>query len=498
MIAGSTAPATRGARSARVDVLVIGSGAGGAVTAFSLAERGRDVLVLEEGLRHGLEDYGAPASVAMPRLYRRRGMTPLMGGVPIGYVEGCCVGGSTEINSGFWHRVPPETLLRWQAQYDLADAGVDELRPHFEWAETLVGVGLHGAPWPPSTAVFARGAERMGWSAQEIPRTAPGCQSTNACASGCPTGAKRGMSRSLLPRAEVAGARVLPGCRVRLLLTDQGRVTGVLAEVRDPGGGGTLVRIDAEHVIVCGGATETPALLRRSGVRLHVGDTLRIHPMLKVVGRFPETIDAHRSVLPLIQVKEFGPEITLGGGFFTPGHLAMVLSETWPEAKHAMSDLRRMGTYYVAVRGAGTGSVRSSFWGEETLLSHELHDEDVWNLSKGTGRLAMLLLAAGAEEVYLGVHGVPPIRRERDAVRWLDDRLPRAALSLTTVHAFSSCPMGERRDRCAADSFGRVFGFENLWVNDSSMLPDSPGVNPQGTIMAFARRNALRFHEERS
>jgi len=66
------------------------------------------------------------------------------------------------------------------------------------------------------------------------------------------------------------------------------------------------------------------------------------------------------------------------------------------------------------------------------------------------------------------------------------------------VHAFSSCPMGERRDRCAADSYGRVYGYRNLRINDASMLPDSPGVNPQATVMAMARRNALQYaHEAR-
>ena len=82
-------------------------------------------------------------------------------------------------------------------------------------------------------------------------------------------------------------------------------------------------------------------------------------------------------------------------------------------------------------------------------------------------------------------------------MRWLDELLPAAALSLTTVHAFSSCPMGERIERCATDSFGQVFRFDNLYINDASLLPDSPGVNPQGTVMAFARRNAKRFAEKR-
>ena len=45
----------------------------------------------------------------------------------------------------------------------------------------------------------------------------------------------------------------------------------------------------------------------------------------------------------------------------------------------------------------------------------------------------------------------------------------------------------------ATDSWGRIYGWENIRCNDSSLLPESPGVNPQGTIMAIARRNADRF-----
>jgi choline dehydrogenase-like flavoprotein len=479
-----------------VDVVIVGSGAGGAVTALTLAERGLSVLVLEEGRRAALSDYGAPSTTAMNRLYRNRGMTPILGDVPMGYVEGCCVGGSTEINSGFWHRTPPEMLLRWQSRFDLE--GLDDLGPYFEWAEAQVEVGKYPRPWPKSTSLLARGAERMGWSAQEVPRVASHCQGTNACASGCPTGAKQGMSRSLIPRAEAAGARVLPDCRVKLLLTKGQRVTGVLAEVHDTQGHVSLVRIDAAQVIVCAGATETPALLRRSGIRLNVGNSLRIHPMLKVVAAFPDPVDAHKSVLPLVQVKEFGPDITLGGAFFTPGHAALTLSENWVDNRPVLDDLPRLAAYYVAVRGTGRGTVRPSSWSDHTFVRHTLAEEDVCNLSDGLARLSMLLLAAGAEAVYPSVFGLPPIRGEREAVRWLDDRLPRDALSLTTVHAFSSCPIGERKDRCAADSYGRVNGYGNLYINDSSMLPDSPGVNPQGSVMALARRNALHFVEHRA
>jgi choline dehydrogenase-like flavoprotein len=477
----------------KTQVLVIGSGAGGAVTALELARAGCDVTVLEEGARHDrTKAYGIGTTEGMRDLYRRRGMTPILGSVPIGYVEGSCLGGSTEINSGFWHRTPREVLARWHAQFDLDGATVEELQPHFEWCEEILGVSLSGKPFPKSTEVFARGAAAMGWAAHEVPRAAVACQHSNVCAVGCPTGAKQGMSVSVLPNAEAAGARILTGARVKLLVRQRSRIAGVLAEITLEDGARKLVRIDADHVFVCAGPTETPALLRRTGIKFHVGDTLRIHPMLKVVARFKERIAAYDSVLPLLQVREFSPEVSMGGAFFTPGHAALTLSDNFDPAWSR--DLDRMAGYYVACRGRGRGQVRSSSLGDDaTILRYELAEEDALNLSNGLARLATLLLAAGATSVHPTVQGLPTIESEKEAIRWLDDRLPRKSLSLTTVHAFSACPIGERTDKCAADSYGKVARHDNLYINDASILPDSPGVNPQGSVMAFARRNVQHF-----
>jgi len=478
------------------DVLVIGSGAGGATTALELATRGHEVLVLEEGREWGTEAYGKPPSEGMQRLYRRRGMMPILGVTPIGYVEGCCVGGSTEINSGFWHRSPREILLRWKSQVDLADASPEELEPHFRWAEEHLGVSRYTGVHPASTRVFQRGADAMGWSGAEVPRAAPGCRSTNACAQGCPTGSKQGVGHALIPKARALGVRVLSRCRVSYLLRRKNRIAGVVASLQRDDGTECQIRIEANHVFVCCGPTESPALLLRSGIKFHVGNSLRIHPMLKVVAVFDERIAAHESVLPLIQIKEFWPEISMGGAFFTAGHAAMGLSENWPAVSGEMEHLSSMASYYVAVKGVGKGSVRPSVLDPSaTVIRYNLTYDDLRNLSVGLARLATLLFAAGARVVYPGVFGLPAIRNEMEAIRWLDEPLPRAALSLTTVHAFSSCPMGERVGRCATNSFGNVPKYENLYVNDASLLPDSPGVNPQGTVMAFARRNAVHFSE---
>jgi choline dehydrogenase-like flavoprotein len=484
------------AQSLRVEVLIIGSGAGGATTASVLAGHGFEVVVLEEGERHTLQDYGQTPTSAMSKLYRNKGLMPVMGSVPIGYVEGRCLGGSTEINSGFWHRLPPEFLMRWQARFNLVDFSQDSLDEHFDWAEDMLSVSNHAGPWPKSTEVFNRGVEAMQWSAQEVKRAAANCVNTNTCSTGCPKGAKQGVSMRLIPDAEARGARFITGCKAKLLLKSRGKITGVLAEIQKGDSTSDLVRIEADYVFVCAGPTQTPGLLRKSGIKAHIGDTFQIHPMLKVSALFDEEIDADKSVMPLLQVKEFWPDISLGGSFFSVGHLALNLADNWLDNQDAINNYSRMASYYVAVRGTGSGTVRTSMFGDsEPVLKYELSDVDIRHLSQGLARLSSLLLSAGAKTVYPCVQGLPQIKSDLDAVRWLDESLPRGSLSLTTVHAFSTCPIGEKVERCAADSFGQIHGFDNLYINDASMLPDSPGINPQGTIMALARRNAQHFAE---
>ncbi|HEY9676468.1 MAG TPA: FAD-dependent oxidoreductase [Drouetiella sp.] len=474
-------------------VLIIGSGAGGATTAAILAQAGYDVLVLEEGQRVPFGMYGQSPTKAMSLLYRNKGMTPILGSVPIGYVEGRCMGGSTEINSGLWQRLSPEFALRWRVRFGLADALPEQLEPHFDWAESMLHVANSKTEWPASTKLMHAGAQQMGWSIQEIPRAAKDCQNTNACSVGCPTGAKQGMTRNIIPLAQQHGARFLPSARVKFLMMKKRRVTGVIAEVAREDRI-DLVRIDAEHVFVCAGASQTPALLRRSGIKRNVGDTFQIHPMLKVSALFNEKVDADKSVLPFVQVKEFWPDITIGGSFFSVGHLAMGLSDNWIKNSRVMSEAENMATYYVSVRGTGPGSVRTGLFGEmDAVVKYELTKTDLHNLSQGFARLGQLLFASGAKKIYPSVQGMDSLSDRLQAIRWLDEDLAKSRLSLTTVHAFASCPMGDNEDRCAADSFGKVYGTDNLYLNDASMLPDSPGTNPQGTIMALARRNALHF-----
>jgi choline dehydrogenase-like flavoprotein len=89
------------------------------------------------------------------------------------------------------------------------------------------------------------------------------------------------------------------------------------------------------------------------------------------------------------------------------------------------------------------------------------------------------------------------VRARRD-LAVLQGTFTASRASLMTVHLCSTVPMGGDPRDSMTDSTGRVRGTRNVFVNDASLLPDAPGVNPQGSVMAVAIRNARRFLDNRT
>jgi choline dehydrogenase-like flavoprotein len=244
-------------------------------------------------------------------------------------------------------------------------------------------------------------------------------------------------------------------------------------------------------VFVAGGAIQTPALLRRSGVKHCVGDTLHMHPTVKVVARFDEIVNTAQMGVPVHQVKEFAPQLSFGCSISALPHLALAMADHPARLAALPEEWPHLAVFY-AMSDGGVGRVRNVPGHRDALVSFALTDQELAVLADGLAKLCRCLLASGATVLYPSIRGCPPIRCEAD-LRLLPHTLPRDRTSMMTIHTFSTCPSGEARARTAVDSLGRVHDAEGLHVADASLLGGPPGVNPQGTIMALARRNVLAF-----
>lgn len=447
----------------RVQVAVVGSGPGGAVAAALLAQAGKSVLILEEG--PGLGQDSDPAFSAEELLAKCRGggVTPALGPTPIAYVEGRVLGGGSEVNSGLYHRAPEEALARWREERRVEGLSSKDLAPHFDACEAVVRPGVERADSPPG-ARLARGAAALGLECAEVARM--------ASAAAGPV-ERRSMSRTFLPLARSAGARVATDTRVARLRRSGG------AWVLDTAAGPAA---EAETVVLACGAIQTPALLARSGLGSGTG-ALRLHPMLKVVAEFGEPVNRPGLGVPAQQVH--GPEYSFGCSISAPGHLALALGGAHPAA--AVADWTRFAAYYVTIEAEGEGSVGLVPGFRDPLVRFALAPRDRSRLGAGLKALAKLLLAGGAERVFAPLEGSSALESAAAADR-LPDSLPEGT-SLSSLHLFATCPMGEAAG-LPADSLGRLRAAPGIVVADSSALCGTLGVNPQGTVMAVARRNA--------
>ena len=466
------------------DVLIIGSGAGGATTASVLAEAGLDVLVVEEG---DWVEQGAvvPFSLdQMDRQYRAGGVTVALGLPSIAYSEGCCAGGGTEVNSGLYFRPPGDVLQRWREQFRIDDFDPDELLAIADEVERDISVGPVPGAYSEPSEVLRRGANVLGWRSGEIPRW---MKYPAPVPSGGGSGERQSMTRTYLPRAIKAGGRMAVGCRVDRLVTNGGIASSADTTLAD----GTRGTITFRHVFVCGGAIQSPALLQRSGLRGQIGRTLAVHPTVKLAARFADALNVPDDV-PVHQVKEFAPHLSFGGSASNPGLVALSLLDSWPDFRQAITQWRHISVYYAAITSEGRGRVRSFPGMRDPIVTYGLTHRDRELLRSGLSRLALLMLEAGALEVYPSFKGAPSVRNRRD-IATMQHAFSATRASVMTVHLCSTVPMGELEGRCGADSFGRVHGCTNIYVNDASLLPTAPGVNPQASVMAFAIRNARRF-----
>lgn len=464
-----------------VQCCVIGSGPGGSVTAATLAEHGKEVLILEEGPASNVHAYPAFSLEEMIHKYRHCGVTAALGKPSIAYAEGRCLGGGSEINSGLYHRTPLAILQRWKDEFGLEEAGFDSLEPHFIACEKRLSVGKMSKNIPLASLKLAEGADKLGWKAIEVPRWFS--YSGEKDQLDMPLGTKQSMTETFLQDFRKFGGKILTHVYVEHL-QKKGSSWVVTAKLIAPDKDVSHIKIIAEDVFIACGTIQTPALLQRSGLSKLAGNTFQLHPTVKMTAQFNEKINFATTGVPVHQVKEFSPRLSFGCSISTLPHLALSLLD-YPETLKTLSDYwQNMAIYYAMTSPAGVGRIRVLPGMKAPIVTYALEKEDYLNLREGLAKLAKLLQEAGAINLFPNVLG--------GMQKWTDN-FSNNQLSLMTIHLFSSCPMGENRKRCVVNSFGKLHNHNNLYIVDGSTLPSAPGVNPQGSIIAFARRNALHY-----
>lgn len=536
----------------RVNVVVVGAGAGGGIAACVLAEAGLRVVLLERG--HWMSSFDdrkddlrnqrttvlghpfGPDDARNPRVaVDIHGAARLvMPSVP-GYCNNAaCVGGGTLSYGAMAWRFHPDDF-RMKSVYGHIDGGTledwplgyDDLEPFYEQAEWEIGVSGDDSanpfkgprrkplPMPPLAPnreyqILKPAALRLGLHPFDIPmlRNSIPYQGRGACMRcrwcvgfACEIDAKNGAQNTVIPRAlATKNCELRTGCTTKEILTDAaGKVTGV--SYFD--GNDRLQDQPADVVVVACAAVESARLLLNSRHRLFpnglgnrydwVGRNLQGHTYTGAMGLFEQVTYDDVGPGAGIAVSDFnhGNKGLVGGGVLCNEFIRL----PYQFAGQIASETPRWGAAHKDFMRRFYRRSISILGPTQEVPSFECRMQldpkvrDYWGLP--VARLSGRNHPKNIETGMAMAQKAAMWLKEAGATRIL---LRKPGPGLTGgQHQAGTCRMGRDPKTSVVDAWGRVHDFDKLYVMDGSVHVTNGGFNPVLTIMALAYRNAAHL-----
>lgn len=499
---------------ASVEVVVIGSGAGGAVAAANLAAQGYEVLVIEAG-PYLPSTAITPHELWMSSSLYKDGAIQTTADRDIIVFQGRTVGGSTVINNGICLRVKgAETHPRannvldtWRSlgaavAQEALDAAYCNIEKRLNIHEIDRRLGRNNGTrmltaWQayragssdPMDLEAPSGWFRKNWGAKDEDNR---CLSCGYCNTGCPYGRKRAMPESFLHDAVLAPgprgrkARILADAQVLEIgwgpRADDGRQVATSVQVLFPDGRGKRIGV-TKGVVVAAGTIASTNILAASGIR-GTGKDVSLNIACPVPALMPTPVMAwdEDQMATYIDRGDF----LIESHFQPPMSMATLVPGWFDDHFARMLNYNRLASAGVLFPADRRGEISKG------KLCFKLEEEDLDVLRRALGLLTKIHLAGGAEEVYPALLKGDTIRAGtsheaidrlmRDKIREPDD------VVLSSSHPHGGNAINADPAKGVVDLDQRVHGTTNVLVCDASVMPSCIRVNAQLTTMAMADR----------
>lgn len=482
------------------DIVIIGSGAGGGTVAKELSplcQKGLKIALLEWGGAFEKKD-NTRSEIKMAKKYYFDfgGFQTSSQDLTLAFAK--AVGGSTSVYTGTSLIAPAEVFERWNVPgIDLTDLG-----PRYEKYIKENNAHLY----PPeeineNNKLFVEGCKRLGWSVRQFPVNTRGCVGLGTCNLGCAIHAKQGTAAVQIPVAVKNGVELISFCRAQRIEDHD-----VIAEIMPTEHGlkpSSLptghYRFRAKKIVVCGGALNSAPLLLRSfgDKRLPaLGRYFTCHPALILVGEHPQPITNITGHPKSFYCDEFhhSDRFLLESCIYYPFTLAKNLMGYGEELDELLAHYRHLQMILVLAIDAPEARNRVTIDHHGNPLVHYAFGDNTKHaLVKAIQCSSKIFFAAGARRIH-----APAMEKffiTRDEADKIDELITEkhfklGKVSISAAHLMGGCRMGEDPKISVTNAWGKVHGFEDLYVADASLFPAASEVNPYLTIMALADRVA--------
>ncbi|KAJ5547668.1 long chain fatty alcohol oxidase [Penicillium frequentans] len=505
------------------DVVIIGSGCGGAVTAKNLAEAGHRVLVVEKSYHYPSKYFPMETSKGLVNLYEGAG-SALTDDASVALFAGSTWGGGGTINWACSLQTQAFVRKEW------ADSGL----PFFTSAEfqnsldrvcDRMGVDSKHIKHNRQNQVILEGARKLGYATEIVPQnTGDEDHYCGYCTMGCAAAGKRGPTETWLADAAKAGAIFMEGFKAdKITFTEKGESSkkkGLPLVWKGPGLQGTLISlrsrilIKAKKVIVSCGTLNSPLLLLRSGLtNWNIGRNLHLHPVLFGAAIFDKEIRPWEGSALTTLVKEFENLDGHGHGAKVEATVTLppMYLPTFPwrdglDYKLFCANLSHMTSFISITRDRDSGRVYPDPVDGRIRVQYTPSAFDRQSCLEALIASAKIAYVSGAKEYHTSFADMPPFYRSEDASgpdgmdeginnaefqKWIDQLRQKSPLNVekaffSSAHQMGTCRMASTAAKGVVGPECQVWGTKGLYVIDASIFPSASGVNPMVTNMAIA------------
>jgi choline dehydrogenase-like flavoprotein len=481
-----------------VPIVVVGTGAGGAMLAYELAKRGREVLLLERGRHVDPSAFTEDEGEQLSNLYADGALT-LSTDFRFQVAQGMCVGGSTVVNNAVCFDLPDDVLHRWNGPEYEAGLDVQRLGKAFDDVRRFLNVvplkpkGVRNPGAQHLVGQIKRLASADGQRAFKVVEcNIVGCLGSGYCNIGCRFDRKLSALDHTLPLAQTKyrdRVRILPECRVTKVLTNRGQAYGVRARLGD----GRRLTVRADTVVLSAGAIASSLILQRSKLPRHPseqlpGERLAFNMASPVTLDFEDELHSERGA----QISHYLKPANPGHGslavetWFNPIVAQSLFMPGWFEQHRAnMQRYAHMTCLGVVVGTESNGSVKRTLTGDVNL-DYSPTDGDFVKLKNGVRLACEIGLRAGARRALPSTFRMLEVNSEEELDLIESEIGDDSDISVNSAHPQGGNPMSSNPKKGVVDSTFRVYGTENVYVCDASVFPSSITVNPQLTVLALA------------
>mmetsp|Transcript_95369 Transcript_95369/g.199524 ORF Transcript_95369/g.199524 Transcript_95369/m.199524 type:complete len:863 (-) Transcript_95369:103-2691(-) len=489
------------------DVVIVGSGPGGAVVAAKLAEAGFKVAVLESANWQAPSEQSCDEAAGFRAAYQEGGNL-FTEHKELTILAGAAFGGGSAVNWSCCLPPTDEVCDEWATKFGLSWAARDQMKRYVDASRERLAMHKDVRSLNGSNDVLRRGCEKMGyqWEIAAQQGHEPKRPDNGGWASlGWKYGKGQGMHGSaLLDAAKTGNLILLDGCRAEKVYRDAvGRACAVKASL-NRGGSKKELLVRGRTVVAAGGTLQTPLLLRRSGLRnSHIGKHLHLHPAMMVWGRFDHEVNFFEGA-PMTTVSRVVENMDgqgYGAKIWCPNFhpVTFAVLNPWQgvrEYKESLTGFSQAAPLLMLARDKGEGSVWEDSNGS-VRVDYSVANEDAHHLMLAADRSARILVAAGAKEVHSSHTVMKPFvvpSRKEDVEPALNDWLARLTklgiqsntVALGSAHQMSTCRMASSSKMGALRPTGETWEVPGLFVADCSAFPTASGVNPMWSCAALA------------